>query len=349
MTRELRNTCFSAARQVGLTRVFGRSRWRRNRLLILCYHGLSLNDEHEWDPHLFVSAERFERRLELLRQAECTVLPLAEALERLDREDLPERAVCLTFDDGYYNFLVQAQPRLRKYRFPATVYQNTLRCEHNLPLTRIGLSYVLWKSGRTELEGKGVPGLEDRLYTFATSAERTRVANTIHDSLIARDAGPPEQDAVLRDVSARVGVSYDALASERQLTLLRPEEVTSLAAEGVDFQLHTHRHTNPVDPAKFLHEIRENSWRIEAMTGRRPAHFCYPSGIYRQLYFPILESEGVVSATTTEPGIVSATKPRLLLPRFVDMNVVSDVEFESWLSGLAPWLRVALNRPAGAG
>ena len=338
MTRKFKNVCFSAAKRTALTRVFGRSSWRRRRLLILCYHGVSLDDEHEWDPALYISPASFDRRMALLRRTGCTVLGLAEALERLYRGDLPDRAVCLTFDDGYYDFLVRAYPRLREHQFPATVYLNTLRCEHNLPLVRIGLSYVLWKSRRTRIEGGGLPGLDDRIYTFETPEARTLLARTIHDALIAASAGPTEQDAVLRDLAGRVAVSYDALAADRVLTLMRPAEVTALAAEGVDFQLHTHRHSNPSDPEIFRDEIRQNSRRIEAMTRCRPRHFCYPSGIYRDSYFPVLESEGVISATTTEPGIVSGTEPPLLLPRFVDSNGVSDVEFESWLVGLAPWL-----------
>ena len=346
MNRHLKNAWFAAASQTGLTRRIGRSAWRRHRLLILGYHGVSLDDEHRWDPALYISPASFERRLALLQRTGCSVLPLTEALERLSRRDLPDRAVCLTFDDGYHDFLVRAYPRLRQYQFPATVYLNTLSCERNLPLVRIGLSYVLWKSDRTELEGVGLPGLANRVYRFATRAERTTLATTIHDTLLAAGAESLEQNSVLREVASRVGLSYDAFAASRVLTLMRPSDVRALAAQGVDFELHTHRHTNPVEPADFLYEIRENSWRIEAMTNRRPVHFCYPSGVYRESYYPVLESEGVMSATTTEPGIVSAAHPRLLLPRFIDMHAVSDVEFESWLLGLAPWLRDRLMVPA---
>jgi hypothetical protein len=102
-----------------------------------------------------------------------------------------------------------------------------------------------------------------------------------------------------------------------------------------------------VEAEAFRWEVRENAWRIEAMTGRRPTHFCYPCGIWRPSYFEVLESEGVMSATTTHPGIAGPTQPRLLLPRFLDMNTVSDVEFESWVTGLAPRLRVALQRVIG--
>ena len=344
MNRHLKRAWLSAARWTPIGRVCARSSWRSRRLLILGYHGVSLDDEHEWDPYLYISPASFERRLQLLRQTGCNVLPLGEAVERLYRGDLPDRAVCLTFDDGYYDFLARAYPRLGQYGFPATVYQNTLRCEHNFPLVRIGLSYVLFKSGRTEIDGGGLPGLERKVYRFETVAARTLLATTIHDTLLAAGVEQAEQDAVLREVAGRVGVSYDELVTNRMLTLMCPAEVTALAAAGVDFQMHTHRHVNPVEPELFRHEIRENSWRIEAMTGRRPSHFCYPSGLYRPSYLPILESEGVISATTTESGIASGAEPRLLLPRFIDMQTVSDVEFESWLSGLVPWLRDVMGR-----
>jgi hypothetical protein len=193
-----------------------------------------------------------------------------------------------------------------------------------------------------------LPGLDSRSYGIATGEERIQLATTIHDALLAAGIEAMEQNAVLREVASRVAVDYDALVRERTLTLMNPGEVTALAAGGVDFQMHTHRHTNPVEAEAFRWEIHENCWRIEAMTGRRPAHFCYPCGIWRPSYFAVLESEEVKSATTTQPGIVSPAEPRLLLPRFVDMNTISDVEFESWVTGLAPLLRVAWQGMVGA-
>jgi hypothetical protein len=208
MRRLLKNACFSAAAQTGVTSSFGRSSWRRRRLLILGYHGVSLGDEHEWDPFLYISPASFDRHLEILHRTGCRVLPLDEAIERLYRGDLPDRAVCLTFDDGYFNFLVRAYPRLRHYRFPATVYLNTLGCEHGLPLVRIGVSYVLWKSGDAELYGGGLPGLESRAYGIATREERIGLATTIHDALLAAGLDALEQNAVLREVASRVALYY---------------------------------------------------------------------------------------------------------------------------------------------
>jgi peptidoglycan/xylan/chitin deacetylase (PgdA/CDA1 family) len=344
MIRHVKGAVLRGTRSLGLNARAGESAWRRRRLLILCYHGVSLHDEHEWNPSLFISSATLSRRLELLHRNRCTVLPLGEAIERVYRNELPERAVCLTFDDGYHDFAAQAQPRLRQFGFPATVYLNTLRCGHDFPAVRIGLSYVLWKSRRPVIDGRGLPGLDQREYSLATAAARWTLAVAIHD--IVRGSDLASQDEVLREVSRRVGVDYDALAATRMLTLMRPAEVTALAAEGVDFQMHTHRHSSPVESDRFLEEIRENRRRIEAMTQVTPTHFCYPSGVYRQSYFPLLESEGVVTATTTEAGLVTSDAAPLLLPRFVDMTAVSEAEFEGWLTGVAPWLGDVVRRPA---
>ncbi|MGH9308885.1 MAG: polysaccharide deacetylase family protein [Vicinamibacterales bacterium] len=344
MLRNSKSVLLAFTRQVGAGRLFARTAWRRRRLLLLCYHGVSLKDEHLWDPRLFTSPEVFERRLQTLDRIDCTVLPLGEAIERLYRNDLPARAVSLTFDDGYHDFMAMAQPRLREYGFPATVYLNTLRCEQNFPVTRIALSYVLWKSGRPALDGRGLPGLEPIDYEIASFDRCRSVAIAVHDHLLAVDASVREQDDVLAEVAGRVGIDYAAFKASRMLTLMRPQDVTAMAREGVDFQLHTHRHRSPPEADLFADEIRENRWRIEAMTGVRPTHFCYPSGIYRESHFALLEAEGVISATTTEPGLAARSDARFLLPRFVDMQAVPDAEFEAWLTGIAPWAKNVVGR-----
>lgn len=71
------------------------------------------------------------------------------------------------------------------------------------------------------------------------------------------------------------------------------------------------------------------------MTGRRATHFCYPSGIFDEAFFPWLEDLGVVSATTCDPGFSSRESNRMQLPRLVDTMPLSGIEFEGWLTGIA--------------
>lgn len=335
MIRTLKQSSLTLSKQVGLSGWLAQSAWRRSRLLILCYHGVALDDEHVWQPGLYVSAAHLERRLALIRRNRCTVLPLGEAVERLYRHDLPDRAVVLTFDDGYYDFVARAWPLLRAYGYPATVYLTTARVDHNFPIVNLFVSYALWKARASVLDPEGLPGLHGR-YPLATADARDRVVNDLNQAIGQMNAGP--KDEVAKHLVQRLGLDYDALAGSRVLTLMRPEEIARLSREGLDVQLHTHLHRNPEDPEIFVRDVLDNRDRIEAITGRHATHLCYPSGMYRLSYLPALRREGIESATTCDPGMAARAADPLLLPRFVDTSGVSDVEFEGWLTGVASCL-----------
>lgn len=334
----VKRSLLQASQGLGLSRLIGNSAWRRDRLLVLCYHGVSLQDEHEWNPLLYVSPQTLEARLQLLRDLNCHVLPLEEATARLYRRDLPERAVALTFDDGYFDYRARAYPLLSAYGYPSTVYLTTKRVEHNRPIAGLLLSYVLWKRRGAVLDGRGVAGLGEAGLPTGTVGERLRICERVEAAGRAQGLSATQKDDVVREIAIRLGADYDRLAAARLLTLMNPGEVSEMAARGVDFQLHTHRHRTPEDAEQFAGEIRLNGERIASMTGKRPIHFCYPSGVYRASYLPVLQAAGVVSATTCERGLASAATHPLLIPRLVDTDLTSEVEFRGWISGAAAWL-----------
>jgi peptidoglycan/xylan/chitin deacetylase (PgdA/CDA1 family) len=339
MIQTLKGAILGGLNRLGAGEMLARTTWRRHRVLILCYHGISLADEHEWQPGLYIPPHQLERDLRLLRDLRCAVLPLGEAVERLYRRDLPERAVVLTFDDGYYDFLARAWPLLERYGCPATVYLTTFRVDHNLPIPNLFLPYVLWRAQERVLEGSGIAGLRGR-YPLRTAADREEVVRQISHALSTPGAArlpraERSRDRITREIALRLDLDYDALLRNRVLTLLRPEEVSHLSQRGADFQLHTHSHCTPADAAEFVRDVLVNADRIEALTGARPTHLCYPSGNYRPEYLPLLRAHGMRSATTCDPGIAAPTTDPLLLPRFVETGTVHPVLFESWVTGLA--------------
>src|SRR2546426_5909134 len=113
--RQVRNAALAGFRAVGGLKWVAASGWRRQRLLILCYHGVSLQDEHEWDPKLFVTPAFLRRRFEILRDGGYAVLPLDEALTRCANGTLPPRSVVLTFDDGLSDFARVVAPMLAEF------------------------------------------------------------------------------------------------------------------------------------------------------------------------------------------------------------------------------------------
>ncbi|HSL21393.1 MAG TPA: polysaccharide deacetylase family protein [Vicinamibacterales bacterium] len=338
MRKALKALALRSSKRLGLFTFLKNSEWRRRRLLVLCYHGVSLADEHLWNPPLYISPSDLRARFELLRGGGYRVLPLDEAIRRLYARELPPRSVAVTFDDGYHDFHAAAWPLLREFDFPATVYLTTLRCERNYPVFNLVTSYMLWRaSGRiVETSLPGAARLDLR-----TSRSRTDSWKRVMAAASHRPIG--EKRDVARELGSALGVDYDALERRRMLTIMTPAQVSELAAAGLDVQLHTHSHQTPGDRELFEAEIARNRERIIAYTGRQPRHFCYPSGIYEARFLPWLASAGVVSATTCDPGLASERSDALLLPRLVDHAGLSAVEFEGWLSGAAA---LAPQKPA---
>ncbi|PWT99252.1 MAG: hypothetical protein C5B51_27515 [Terriglobia bacterium] len=330
----LRPLKLAALHALGTLGIFDRavnSRWRRERLLILCYHGVSLEDEHAWDPELYLSPQQFALRMQFLEKANCHVLPLAEAVDRLYAHDLPPRSVAITFDDGFYDFYAQALPVLQQHGFPATVYLTTYYCDHAQPVFNVACRYILWKQrGRLVPRDSGFECDLDVRDTFS----RMQTFRRLLDLCEERSLSGQEKHQLLEMVAHRLEFDFTRFLSRRMLQLLTPTETARLAGQGVDFQLHTHRHRTPEDPACFRAEIEDNRSRLHAMTGATARHFCYPSGVVQPSFLPWLRDLGVLSATTCEHGLADASTMPLLLPRRVDTSGASQIEFESWVCGV---------------
>jgi len=337
LSHRAKSQALRAARFTGAFRSIRDSRWRGRRLLVLGYHGVALEDEHEWDSALYISQPRLESQLRSLRSAGCTVLPLDDALRALDDGRLPPRSVAITFDDGNHDFHERAFPVLQALGLPATVYLTTYHCDHEAPVFRPMCSYLLWKArdrtiALTELTGS------DESFDLGTADGRLRAAAALTRLADRQHYSGADKQCLVERLAAVLRLDFGRLMARRILQIMRPSSVQQLAAAGVDFQLHTHRHRAPLDRDLFKNEIEENRARIQQLTGRRPSHFCYPSGNYRPEFLTWLEEEQVVSAVTCDPGLVTSRSPRLLLPRFLAADHVSSLVFEAWLTGAADWL-----------
>jgi peptidoglycan/xylan/chitin deacetylase (PgdA/CDA1 family) len=337
MLKQLKRAALGGLKTFGIFTLAQNSKWRQERLLILAYHGLSIRDEHEWNPELFMHPDVFRERMRLIKKLGYATLPLDEAVRRLYSSELPERCLALTFDDGYHDFYKQAHPILKELNFPVTLYLTTFYVHYNRPVYDEVYSYLLWRGRGLTPDLKEIIGRSVRP-DLSNAAARAEARGEILEFSRQQKLSAEEKDALARKLAGLVKVDYDELCENRILHLLTPDEAGQLAAEGVDIQLHTHRHRSPLDHQLFRREIEENRNIILAMTGATARHFCYPSGIYNQSFLPWLNELGVVSATTCDVGFASRSSQRLLLPRLVDTSLSAPVEFEGWLTGVSAWL-----------
>ena len=92
--------------------------------VILMYHRITRVELDPWG--MCVSPENFSQQLESIRKV-ATPMSLADFVRARQSGELPERAVVVTFDDGYVDNFETALPLLRQHQVPATLFVTT--CE----------------------------------------------------------------------------------------------------------------------------------------------------------------------------------------------------------------------------
>jgi peptidoglycan/xylan/chitin deacetylase (PgdA/CDA1 family) len=338
----MENLALRVARKCGL---FAAARaLSSSKLRILCYHGVALGDEDSFQPMLFMKAETFAARLDHLARSRYTVLPLAEALERLRSGTLTGCAVVITIDDGWYGTFSCMKPALATHGFPATLYLSTYYVEKQTQVFNVAAAYALWRS-RAESIDLGVvdPRLQGRLQLSSRDdrALAARKLCELADSL----ASASERQQLLERLFRVLGIDFEVIRMRRMFAFMTSEEAATLPQAGTELQLHTHRHRFPsASPEDLQDEITTNRKALARISTGPFRHLCYPSGEYDRSAFGQLEALEIESATTTRPGMNTAQTPRMELKRFLDSEAYSQIRFEAEVSGFLELLR-GLVRP----
>lgn len=337
---------FFFARFVGL---FALASWMtRKRLRILCYHGFALDDEAAFRPGLFMTPVTFEARLEALKRYGLQVLPLGESVERLYAGTLPDRALAITVDDGFYAVHHVALPALERRGLPATVYVTTYYVEHPNPIFRMVIQYMFWKTRRRTLSKGDVPWARDAEIDLSNPAQRQQA---MWDCIRHGETRCTEEQrcAMSRQLGDLLDVPYGSIEATRILNLMTVQELRELVDKGIDVQLHTHRHVFPQDDeARAEREIAENRAALRRILGERSFdQFCYPSGLWAEKQWAWLDRLEVKSSTTCNYGFNTRNSPRHALRRFLDGENIHQLEFEAYLTGFSevPAKLLQLFRP----
>jgi len=296
-------------------------------LRILCYHGVSIEDEHLFRPSLFITREIFQERMRWLRRSRFPILHLAEAVERLRSGSLPPYATVITFDDGWYSSLIAAN-ELSRHRLPATFYISSYYVKKQEPIFNLFVAYALWRARR-----QAVP-LNGRNQT------QTEI---VQDSAKLGSAGRIE---IMKRVAELTDVDYETVAASRRLGLMNEIEVARLASDGFNIELHTHRHHLDGTNEQLCNELCDNRIALEPIVGRPLEHFCYPSGRYSLGTFEILRQQGVKSAATCDVGFNYHGTDPLALRRILDSVTIPQIVFEAEMSGFMEILRFFKRRLA---
>ena len=314
-------------------------RLTRHRLRVLTYHGFELVDEAAFRPAMYVKRETFKRRLQLIQRMGFRVVTLDAAIEQMQRGELEPDQLVITSDDGWASFALLAQPELQRHGFPSTLYVTSYYVQHPSPVFTMVVQYLFWKASSEEIDFQGVPWAPDGtiLRGDAAALEQAMWGAILYGE---RDCDQPQRDALCADLGRRLGVPYQDIVTSRRFHLMTPQELRQAQTTNVAIELHTHRHRFPRDnEAACRQEIEDNRQALHEWIGRRPDHFCYPSGDWGHRQVPWLEEMGVKSATTCDPGLNSSRSSPHALQRILDSEDMHELEFEAALSGFNDLLR----------
>lgn len=311
----------------------------RGKLLILCYHGFELKDESKFRPKLFMSEERFRSHMEILSKHKVQVLPLPVALEKLYQGRLSTGAVAITIDDGFFSDYAIGYPVLRSYNFPATLYIYSYYVNKDVPVFRLAVQYMFWKSEVEKIELNDIVWTDNEFVDLRNKKASDKVmwqCITYGEKL----SSETERMILLSELSSLFDVDLQAMKSNRMFSLLTLDEIRELSENGMDIQLHTHNHEFPMDNEVIAkQEILRNREVLSKVTNKELVHFCYPSGIWNMQQWHWLDSLGIRSATTCETGYNDASIHKFALKRFLDGENISDIEFLSEITGFSEKLR----------
>jgi peptidoglycan/xylan/chitin deacetylase (PgdA/CDA1 family) len=315
----------------------------RNRLRILCYHGFSVDNQHEISPQMFMRAAVFERRMRTLKRRRIPVISLDEAVRRLVSGDIRNAETVITLDDGWKSNLTIAAPILKRYGYPACVYVTTEHLTAGADVFNVTLCHLIRRSPKTTVHLAGLHPKMDGVYDL----RKDPAATTLALINAAEEAFPrlAERQAYLEPIAAALEVDLRTLLQSEGLRLLSRDEILEWYSKGFDVQLHTHSHRLPdQDFQSMAAEIRMNRDALQEILGKESLHFCYPGGIYSPMHPEWLKRLGLLSATTCEPGLNPPGSSPMLLKRYLDSDRTTDIRFEAEVCGFADLVRTFRSR-----
>jgi peptidoglycan/xylan/chitin deacetylase (PgdA/CDA1 family) len=312
----------------------GRSQGRRSAPVppvILLYHRVADVESDPWD--LAVSPRNFHDQMRVIAEV-GSCMPLSDLVRNIASGRLTSGSVCVTFDDGYSDNLVNARPVLDEFSLPATFFLTSGYLQGN-DFWWDALERPFFRKERipSTLQIEIERGL--LTFDFGDDAEYRHSAFAGHRRWRAWD--PPlskrhlayhqlwqilhrlpslARDRMLDTIQEWAGRnSSPAESTGRPLTCQQVRQLAS--GPGIEIGGHsvTHSSLAILDRAAQQSEILENKRGLETLLGRPLRHFSYPHGEFSENTVSLLKQAGYDSACTTQNVAVDRPVDPFRLPR----------------------------------
>ena len=343
----MRQTIYRLGGVLGVDRLFASV--NRLRPIVLAFHGVTgetSNCIHNHDgKHLHLPIFRQLMEHVAARYRPVSLGRIVECLEGGD--DLPERAVAITFDDGYLNVLTHAAPVLADLGIPATVFVVTDFSFAGKMLWTDRLISALALTRKTGLKVEW----GERCAEFPLSTTRDRIAADATIRAAAKSLRDDERLLLIDRVIEGLGVDEARLRSDwGDHRPLRSADLKKLREMNVDVGSHTCSHgiVARLTGERMDAELRDSRRLLEEATGLPCDQFSYPNGApgdFDARTRERVQGAGYRCAVTTVKRRLSVGEDRFEIPRYLmTHNAITRSEFAAEVSGYPTWFRSAKHR-----
>ncbi|MFK7989421.1 MAG: polysaccharide deacetylase family protein [Sandaracinaceae bacterium] len=320
--------------------------------LVLLYHRCT--DERP-DAHLLsVAPARFEDHLNALKSV-AEPLTLAELAEAAIEDRVPDRAVAITFDDGYVDNLTHALPALERTKVPATVFVTSGYVGAEREFWWDALERLFLRTATLPPALVVVDGPREKVFSLGADAELgTEALGRYSAWNVLNPAAPTERHRAFLDALAFFRPWPDAARRGALVSLFRQAGASDSVREShrvldaaelrsldrspwVEIGAHTvtHAQLSALSPAAQQAELAASRARLEEVLDHPVDGFAYPFGSpadYTAETVELVRRQGFRYACSNFEGRLTHGTPTHEIPRVM----VMDVTAEALLAQLAP-------------
>lgn len=292
-----RRIALTAGRRLGAYRLL-EGFYGRSRLTVLAYHRVTDPDAAGfvgYRGNVSATPDEFDAQMAWIAER-MNPVSIEQLAASLHGPALPDRAVLVTFDDGYRDNLVEAAPIMQPYDIPSVIF---LATDHIGTAHPLWWDLVAWRFTTSTVREADLP---------LTGPTSWTSPDQMASRWIAAAKQLPDEDrrvAVASLAGALGGGDPTAAFSE---VLLTWADVTTLEGHGWSIGAHTCSHpilTRVDDPATVLREVGDSVDRVAVATGGPVLGFAYPNGQagdFDAMAKEAVASAGVPLAFTLLPG-----------------------------------------------
>ena len=321
---------------------------------VLLYHRIAAPRRDPWE--LAVSPQHFSEQLEVLRR-EWHPMTVAQAIEAVRSGGLPDRAVVVTFDDGYHDNLASGLPHLERHDVPAALFCATGYVGESRGFWWDDLERLVF--GRQQLPSPlevsvggsqfqyEVPATEDQI-DAGTDFWRAWAPRNAAEELYLRlwmwlqPLLHAERSDALDQLAAALGATR-AAGDDRPLTLDELSTVDTHPLVSLGAHTVTHARLSTMPPSMQRMEIREGARFLEGVLARPIQAFAYPFGRADDVSndsVRLVMEQGYEGAFMAVTGVGASSRDPFRIARHAVPDLDGD-EFARWLEPSIPGLAVA--------